>query len=546
MKSKFNALFLILVCLFAIQAVAQKSNGKKSKEIDSLMAIALNNDIFDLKNSFDLLNRALSIAKKTNNYDKEISILNELSKLTLNYKHDFEEASNYVHEIKLIANKTQNPKYLADYHNGLGVLYFSDRTDKKRAGEEFKKAIKILDDNDLKPNHYHLNNYGIALYTDQKYAKAITYLKMALEQYNPENEVLSAEKFQVMVSMNIGICFAYEKKLDSAEIYLKQCVELSLKSNSYEDIYKSYTYLGVFYQENGKNQLAIEAFEKVIGTEYKFQEEYRTKAQLYEGLANALAALNDFEKAYKYRSIQHQYEDTIQSFDLNRQVFMLEYQAELDSLKQSKKVIKLNSEITKGQLTKRYYLMLLLATVFLSGFGFLLFRIKKTKELNRISLENEMLEKERLKQEAEIELLKSQETITSKNIQLSIRDHELDQLKTSLQNHLEKSTDPQFDDLKKFLRLAKASEKRNDQLKFLDELVKNTNNVFYKKLKEKHSNLTQSELKLALLINLNLSSNDLIEIFNISLSSLNTKRYRLRRKLNLSKSDVLEDYLMNF
>src|SRR5690606_16041159 len=115
-----------------------------------------------------------------------------------------------------------------------------------------------------------------------------------------------------------------------------------------------------------------------------------------------------------------------------------------------------------------------------------------------------------------------------------------------LQNHLEKSTDPQFDDLKKFLRLAKSSEKRNDQLKFLDELVKNTNNVFYKKLKEKHSNLTQSELKLSLLINLNLSSNELTEMFNISLSSLNTKRYHLRKKLSLSNSDSLEDYLIGF
>src|SRR5690606_25953565 len=233
--------------------------------------------------------------------------------------------------------------------------------------------------------------------------------------------------------------------------------------------------------------------------------------------ANVMSEISNFEKAYEYREVQHLFEDTIKSFDINKQMLTMEYNLELDSLKQSKKLLELNSKLIKGQLTKKYYLMLLLATIFLSGFGFLLFRIKKTKELNKITLENERLEKERLKQDAEIKLLKSQETITSKNIQLSIRDNELEQLKTSLQNHLDKSTDPQFDDLKKFLRLTKSSEKRNEQLKFLDEIVKNTNNIFYKKLKTKHPDLTQSELKLSLLINLNLSSNELIEMFNISL-----------------------------
>lgn len=538
--------FFLTILLYSNWTISQKSNNKSSKEIDSLMVIALTNDIYDIKQTFDLLKKAQFIAKKNKNYEKEISVLNELSKLTLNYKHDFKEASSYINRIRSIAlENNNNPKYLASYHNGLGVLYFNDRTDRKRASKEFKTAIRILEKNKLKPNHYHLNNYAVALYTDQKYEEAITYLKLALNQYKPEEEIVPNSDFPGMVSMNIGICFAYQKELDSAEVYLKKCVEIALKNESYEDLYKAYTYLGVFYQENDNNQEALKIFNKIVGSEDKFQNEYRTKAQLYEGLANALAQLNDFKNAYKYRAIQQLYEDTIKSFDLNKQAFMMEYHSELDSLKQSKQLIELNSKITEGQLTKRYYLMFLLATLFLSAFGFLLFKIKKTKELNKITLENEKLEKQKLKQEAEINLLKSQETITSKNIQLSIRDNELEQIKTSLQNHLDKSTDPQFDDLKKFLRLAKTSEKRNEQLRFLDDLVRNTNNVFYKKLKSKHPDLTQSELKLSLLINLNLSSNELTEMFNISLSSLNTKRYRLRKKLNISKSDSLEQYLIN-
>lgn len=525
----------------------QKKTPPYIKEIDSLIKIAVNKDEFNIKRSFTLLNKALSVAKKHKDYEKEISVINELSRFTFTYKHDFVEATNYVNQILVIAKKNNNnPKYIAEYHNSLGVLYFNDRTDRVRACKELRTAITILEKNNLKPNHNHLNSYGVALLTEKRYNESLKYLKLSLKEFYDKKEIDERNKFPIMVCMNIGICFSYLKEIDSSEFYLKKCIDLAVAKGTQADIYKCYTYLGVFYQENGRNELCIETLKSVMGSENSFPGDFHTKTQLYESLADALAELGNYKEAYKYRETQHLYQDTIKSFDINKQVLTMEYNLELDSLKQSKELIELNSKLTQGQLTKRYYLMLLLATAFLSAFGFMLFRIKKTKELNRITLENEKLEKERLKQEAEIKLLRSQETITSKNIQLSIRDNELEQLKTSLQNHLDKSTDPQFDDLKKFLRLAKSSEKRNDQLKFLDELVKNTNNVFYKKLKEKHSNLTQSELKLALLINLNLSSNELIEVFNISLSSLNTKRYRLRKKLSLSNSDSLEDYLLNF
>ena len=540
-------LILFLACISTNFLIGQKTFEQTSKEIDSLLKKATNKTELDIKQSFKLLNRALDLAEETNNFDKEIAVIDELSRFSLAYNHDIEEANRYISRIKKIAEKTNNnPKYLAEYHNALGVMYFNNRTDRERACKELRTSIKILEKNKLKPNKNHLNNYGIALWTEKKYDEALKYLKLSLANYNSGKEKDERNEFPIMISMNIGICYSYLNQMDSSEYYLKQCLAYSLDKGTIADVYKSYTYLAVFYQENGRNELAETTFLKVKGKENQFLGEYHTKAQLYEGLANALSELGRFKDAYLNREIQHLYEDTIQSFDINKQLLTIEYNVELDSLKQGKQLLELNSKISEAQLTKKYYLMLLLATLFLSGFGLLLFRIRKTKQLNRISLEKELLEKERVKQEAEIELLKSQETIASKTIQLSIRDQELDKLKTSLQHHLDKSRDPQFDDLKKFLRLAKASEKRNDQLKFLDELVKNTNNVFYKKLKENHPNLTQSELKLSLLINLNLSSNDLIEIFNISLSSLNTKRYRLRKKLNLSNSDSLEDYLMNF
>ncbi len=425
-------IIFIFVCISSSFTIGQKSFEQSSKEIDSLLKKATNKNELDIKRSFELLNKALVLAEETNNFDKEITVINELSRFSLTYKHDLQEANSYINRIKKILQKTDNnPKYLAEYHNLLGVIYFNNRTDRKRAYKEFKTAITILDNNNIKPNKNHLNNYGIALWTEKRYDEALKYLKRSLTNYNSGNEKDEHNEFPIMISMNIGICYSYLNQMDSSEYYLKQCLEFSLDKGTIADIYKSYTYLAVFYQENGRNELAESTFLKVKGKENQFQGEYHTKAQLHEGLANALSELGKFKEAYINREIQHQYEDTIKSFDINKQILTIEYKAELDSLQQGKELVELNSKISQAQLTKKYYLMLLLATLFLSGFGFLLFRIRKTKQLNRISLEKELLEKERVKQEAEIELLKSQETIASKTIQLSIRDQEFDKLKTS-------------------------------------------------------------------------------------------------------------------
>ena len=69
------------------------------------------------------------------------------------------------------------------------------------------------------------------------------------------------------------------------------------------------------------------------------------------------------------------------------------------------------------------------------------------------------------------------------------------------------------------------------------------NNEFFTALKEKHDNLSGSEQKLCSLIRLKLDNNEIAQILNISLHGVHTSRYRLRKKINLSKTDSLDDYI---
>lgn len=69
---------------------------------------------------------------------------------------------------------------------------------------------------------------------------------------------------------------------------------------------------------------------------------------------------------------------------------------------------------------------------------------------------------------------------------------------------------------------------------------------FLKRLFETHNALTASDLKLCAYLRLNLSSKEIAPLLNISERSVEIKRYRLRKKLNLKHDESLTNYILNF
>ncbi len=69
---------------------------------------------------------------------------------------------------------------------------------------------------------------------------------------------------------------------------------------------------------------------------------------------------------------------------------------------------------------------------------------------------------------------------------------------------------------------------------------------FFRKLKERYSTLTPTDLKLCALLRLNYSSNQIASMLNISTRGVEAARYRLRKKLNLAESENLVNFMIEF
>jgi len=69
---------------------------------------------------------------------------------------------------------------------------------------------------------------------------------------------------------------------------------------------------------------------------------------------------------------------------------------------------------------------------------------------------------------------------------------------------------------------------------------------FFNKLKAKHPALTKTELKFCAYLRIHLSSSQISSVLNVTNEGIKKTRYRIRKKLDLSPKDSLEDYIATF
>ena len=79
---------------------------------------------------------------------------------------------------------------------------------------------------------------------------------------------------------------------------------------------------------------------------------------------------------------------------------------------------------------------------------------------------------------------------------------------------------------------------------FLEEAFNNADKNFLKKIKNIHPELTPNDLRFCAYLRLNLSSKEIGPLLNISVRSVEIKRYRLRKKMNLAHEKGLIDYIL--
>jgi len=170
---------------------------------------------------------------------------------------------------------------------------------------------------------------------------------------------------------------------------------------------------------------------------------------------------------------------------------------------------------------------------------------QKTKLLLETERELELKELENREQQVRHENERLQHDIESKNRELAISTLSLikkNEFLNSIKFELKEKNDSKS--LNPIINIIDKNLNNTDDWKFFEEAFNNADKDFLKKIKSKHPDLTPNDLRLCAYLRLNLSSKEIAPLLNISPRSVEVKRYRLRKKMELDHDDGLTNYIL--
>ncbi|ARN71345.1 hypothetical protein BST91_06685 [Nonlabens tegetincola] len=193
-----------------------------------------------------------------------------------------------------------------------------------------------------------------------------------------------------------------------------------------------------------------------------------------------------------------------------------------------------------------YVLLTIVLVGLLNGFYIWYFKRKKNAALQKQQQELELKNLENEKRIVELRNSKLRGDIELRNKELAVatmamikKNETLNELKSQL------SKLPEATETKSLRNLVdKNLNSKQDWITF-EEAFNNADKDFFKKIKERHPNLTSGDLRLCVYLRLNLSSKEIAPLLNISPRSVEIKRYRLRKKLGLDRDISLSGYIVD-
>ena len=175
----------------------------------------------------------------------------------------------------------------------------------------------------------------------------------------------------------------------------------------------------------------------------------------------------------------------------------------------------------------------------------------RNKERKLIDENNLLLEIAALENEQQLMKLKNEQLssdMDTKNRELAVstmslikKDELLSLIKEDLkQSSIENSTKS----IKSVISAITKNITEEDSWTIFKEAFDNADTDFLKKVKQAHSTLTPNDLRLCAYLRLNLSSKEIAPLLNISVRSVEIKRYRLRKKMDLEHEQGLVEYIL--
>lgn len=360
------------------------------------------------------------------------------------------------------------------------------------------------------------------------------------------NEGQHEPPMSVQALISISKLFLNQNKLDSAQYYVDKAhrlIEGPLKRNDFFRVMLLYQQAEIALNKKQYSEVIqitddINSVMKHYPGEHLTHDLYKFRSESYEAMGNFTAA---FEALKQHQRMQNEYLATMHAREIPKA-------REREAISRQKQLI---SEVRRQEQQHRYnlyILMLALGIITIASTGLLIFfyqraKIRKIKNRElRSNLEQQMAIARFNRENFNKEMQRKACEISTSVLLLSNKNDVLQRIGDITREYADSGRIPR-DYVDCINETVGTSIKNDNEWSRFKLHFEGVHPGFFVSLKEHSNDLTENELRLCAYLRIGMRAKEIAGMLAVSAASINTARYRIRKKLGLSKDDSLDDFI---
>lgn len=530
-------------CAYKAHLIAEEQEDhKKNAECNMIMG-----DIFKENNSYPTAityyKDAITNLNKIKDYHTIYKLYIKIAELYQNGEFDSKwciEAMDNALEYANLINKTE---VYNDLFLSFGKIYLLQK-EYDLAENYYNKVLKnSVNRETIKDISTALTNKATIYIQKKEYEKALNIidssLYLCIRDFNDSLQVINySYKAQIYDSIN---------DYESAKKYYEQSSKLAYSINDYYNCGINMMNLAFLNQKNENYDEAIEVYQIIRDSTQKYKM-YNICHMSYYQLAKCYASLGQYEKAYESFNKHDIYYDS--SYRINQDKIINELQnSYLLSLNAKElKTMEIENENRRSNKKEWQVFISIIIMLVLTLITIIILYSKNRKMFhkNEITTYEQQLKIDKIENNLmEYQLKSNKELLVNLALHLKYYIEYINPLKDELKAAIELPEDEQKNKIKNIYISMQNNIKILNNTENLNKQINNIYKDFLDKLDKKYPGLTKSEKKLCSYLYTNMSSKEIATITNTTIRTIETSRYRLRKKLNLNRDEDIVIFLQN-
>lgn len=521
-------------------------HARDLNKADSLLTVILTMldtvDYDTRKHRGQIYSRRGIISRIRSNYPKSLRNYNKAKDL-------YEEIKDTNKLITINMNMGNLYSYQYDYTTAdqffKKAIEINKRPFKKQLGVSYRLLAGNFSHREIKDSAYFYLKKARAIFNEveanlEYYASNIQFVRYSLEELESDANKNNLDG-KVSIDAINGV-YSYEALLDMA----KKTNSFFLKENHKHYLSESYYDLAKINFNFKRFQLAKKYADTTITLSNQIEKKhlesmtYKLRSQINEKLGNLNQALKDFKI---YEDSQKAIYDNkklkeIKEIEMANAFAKKKMKDSILFVKQ-KEILTLEKDKVLAQ--NKFIGLLSIIGLFLAFFVIRLLRNRWLKEQKL----GKLFQKKLKESDKEISILNSDKQKLTEEVNDLLTETVIHlQTKEKLAKNLSKlSYAEEGVTLKGIIADLKADKLEDSKIMVLKKNIETLNYDFLKNLKNLHPNLTKTDIEVCSFIKLGFSRKEISSLRKTSLDAIKSTRFRLKKKLNLTQNDSLDEYI---